>query len=126
MLSSLLTLLTLVALTHGGIAALLFFSQEKLAYYPQIGREVQSTPRDHGLDYAPLTLTTADGERLDAWFIPAPQTRGTVLILHGNAGNMSHRMDTIAMFHRLGPSRRGRRALSCICCWLFTLLCLEC
>ena len=56
-------LLTLVALAYGGIAALLFFFQEKLAYYPQIDREIQSTPRDHGLDYAPLTLTTADGER---------------------------------------------------------------
>lgn len=98
------SLLTLVALAYGGIAALLFFSQEKLAYYPQIGREIQSTPRDHGLDYEPLTLTTADGERLDAWFIPAPQAHGTALILHGNAGNMSHRMDTIAMFHRLGYS----------------------
>ena len=98
------SLLTLVALAYGGIAALLFFSQEKLAYYPQIGREIQSTPRDHGLDYEPLTLNTADGERLDAWFIPAPQTHGTALILHGNAGNMSHRMDTVAMFHRLGYS----------------------
>ena len=68
------SLLTLVALAYGGIAALLFFSQEKLAYYPHIGREIQSTPRDHGLDYEPLTLNTADGERLDAWFIPAPQS----------------------------------------------------
>lgn len=98
------SLLTVLALAYGGFAALLFFSQEKLAYYPQIGREIESTPREHGLDYEPLTLSTADGERLDAWFIAAPQARGAALILHGNAGNMSHRMDTIAMFHRLGYS----------------------
>ena len=98
------SLLTILALVYGGIAALLFLFQDKLAYYPQIGREMLSTPRDHGLDYEPLTLTTADGERLDAWFIPAPQTHGTALILHGNAGNISHRMDSIAMFHRLGYS----------------------
>ena len=55
------SLLTLLALVYGGIAALLFFFQQKLTYYPQIGREIQSTPRDHGLDYAPLTLTTANG-----------------------------------------------------------------
>lgn len=100
----LLSLLTILTLAYGGIAALLFFSQENLAYYPQIGREIQSTPRDHGLDYEPLTLTTADGERLGAWFIPARHAHGTALILHGNAGNISHRMDTIAMFHRLGYS----------------------
>ena len=98
------SLLTTLALAYGGLAALLFVFQDKLAYYPQIGREIHSTPRDHRLDYEQLTLTTADGERLDAWFIPAPQTHGTALILHGNAGNMSHRMDTIAMFHRLGYS----------------------
>lgn len=98
------SLLTVLALAYGGVAALLFFFQEKLAYYPQIGREIESTPRQHGLDYEPLTLNTADGERLDAWFIAAPQARGAALILHGNAGNMSHRMDTIAMFHRLGYS----------------------
>ena len=95
-------LLIIPALAYGGIAALLFFFQDRLAYFPQIGRELQSDPRAHGLDYVPLTLATADGERLDAWFVPAPQGNAAALILHGNAGNMSQRMDTIAMFHRLG------------------------
>ena len=98
------SLLTTLALAYGGVAALMFVFQDKLAYYPQIGCEIQSTPRDHGLDYEQLTLTTADGERLDAWFVPAPQARGVVLFLHGNAGNLSHRMDSIVMFHRLGYS----------------------
>ena len=96
------TLFIIPALAYGGVVALMFFFQDRLAYYPQIGRELESDPREHGLDYAPLTLATADGERLDAWFVPAPQANAVVLILHGNAGNMSHRMDTIAMFHRLG------------------------
>lgn len=94
-------LLTTLALAYGGFAALLFFMQDKLAYYPQIGREIQTTPREYGLDYEALTLTTADGERLDAWFVPA-RGHAVVLILHGNAGNISHRMDSIAMFNRLG------------------------
>ncbi|OHC63824.1 MAG: lysophospholipase [Rhodocyclales bacterium GWA2_65_20] len=96
------TLLTIAALAYGGFSALLFLFQERLAYYPQLGRELQSSPRDHGLDYEALTLTTPDGERLNAWFVPKAQARGVVLILHGNAGNIAHRIDTIAMFHRLG------------------------
>lgn len=96
------TLLGSLALAYGGFAALVFISQDKLAYYPQIGREIHTTPRDHGLDYEQLTLATPDGEKLDAWFVPAPQSRGVVLFLHGNAGNLSHRMDSIAMFHRQG------------------------
>lgn len=95
------SLLTIIALAYGGLAALLFLFQDKLAYYPQIGREIHTTPREHGLDYEALTLATEDGERLDAWFVPA-QGDAVVLFLHGNAGNLSHRMDSIAMFHRLG------------------------
>ena len=53
-------------------------------------------------------LTTSDGLSLHGWHIPAPQThaqpRGTVLFLHGNAGNISHRIDSLQMFHRLGYS----------------------
>lgn len=96
------SLLTTLGLAYVGFVALLFAFQDRLAYYPEIGREILSSPRDHGLDYEPLTLNTPDGERLDAWFVPRPQARGVVLFLHGNAGNLSHRMDSIAMFHRLG------------------------
>lgn len=96
------SLLTTLLLAYGGFAALLFLFQDRLAYYPEIGREIHSTPREHGMDFAALTLDTADGERLDAWFVPAPQAHGVVLFLHGNAGNISQRMDSIAMFHRLG------------------------
>ena len=91
-----------LALAYVGVAALLFLFQDRLAYYPEIGRDITSTPREHGMDYEPMTLATPDGERLDAWFVPAPQSQGIVLFLHGNAGNISHRMDSIAMLHRLG------------------------
>jgi fermentation-respiration switch protein FrsA (DUF1100 family) len=95
-------LLIIPVLAYGALAALLYFFQDRLAYYPQMGRNLEATPRDYGLDYTPLTLVTADGERLDAWFVPAPQSGAVALIFHGNAGNMVSRMDTIAMFHRLG------------------------
>lgn len=96
------SLLTTLLLAYGGFAALLFLFQDRLAYYPEIGREIHATPREHGMDFEALTLDTADGERLDAWFVPAPQARGVVLFLHGNAGNMAQRMDSIVLFHRLG------------------------
>lgn len=96
------SLLAALVLAYSGFSALLFFSQGKMVYYPQIGREIRSTPDEHGLDYEPLTLLTPDGERLDAWFVPKERAQASVLILHGNAGNMSHRLETIAMFHRLG------------------------
>ncbi|MEO1249772.1 MAG: alpha/beta hydrolase, partial [Pseudomonadota bacterium] len=45
-----------------------------------------------------------DGVTLDAWFVPAPDARGTLLFFHGNAGNISHRLESVRIFHELGLS----------------------
>ncbi len=80
----------------------LYFFQARLVFYPETGREIIATPGEAGLPYENIRLTTGDGLSLHGWFIPAAQPRGTVLFLHGNAGNISHRIDSLQMFHRLG------------------------
>jgi len=87
-----------------GFALVLYFFQSHLVFYPETGREIIATPSQAGLPYEDVRLTTGDGLGLHGWFIPAPQSRGTVLFLHGNAGNISHRIDSLQMFHRLGYS----------------------
>ncbi|MFH1038555.1 MAG: alpha/beta hydrolase [PVC group bacterium] len=69
-------------------------------YYPQ--RTLEAYPCDLGLAYEDVSLATADGLRLHGWWVPADQNRGTVLFCHGNAGNISHRLESIEIFHRLG------------------------
>jgi fermentation-respiration switch protein FrsA (DUF1100 family) len=85
-------------------AAIVYFAQPSLIYYPETGRDIVATPMDAGLDYETVEIDTPDGETLQGWFVPAPDARGTVLFLHGNAGNVSHRMDYLSMFHSLGYS----------------------
>lgn len=94
--------LGMLAATYAGLAGVLYFSQPSLVYYPEIGREIVATPRQAGLDYEDVKLATTDGVALHGWFVPSAQSRGTVLFLHGNAGNISHRLDFLRMFHRLG------------------------
>jgi len=65
-------------------------------------RQLVATPAEVGLAYEDVTLITADHETLHAWYIPATQARGDLLFMHGNAGNISHRLTSIAQFHRLG------------------------
>ena len=91
-----------LALLYGCVVGGVFFFQSSLIYYPHIGREMVATPRTYGLDYEELEIVTEDGEKLAAWWVAVPQARGTVLILHGNAGNISHRIEYLRMFHRLG------------------------
>lgn len=97
-------LLGVAAAAYGALALMLFVTQASLVFYPETGRELIATPARLDLPYEDLRLDTADGVSLHAWFVPAAQARGTVLFLHGNAGNISHRLDSIQMFHALGYS----------------------
>jgi fermentation-respiration switch protein FrsA (DUF1100 family) len=64
-------------------------------------RALGASPSDIGLDYEDVSLTTSDNERLHGWYIPAINSRGVLLFFHGNAGNISHRLDSIEIFHEL-------------------------
>ncbi len=93
-----------LAAAYAGLALLLYFFQSRMVFYPETGREIVATPAQLGLLYEDVQLKTSDGISLHGWFIPATAPRGTVLFLHGNAGNISHRLDSVQMFHRLGYS----------------------
>lgn len=80
-----------------------YFMQPRLLFLPGVpGRELTATPEHFGLAYRDVTLPTSDGETLHAWFLSHQRPRATVLFLHGNAGNISHRLDSLELFHQLG------------------------
>lgn len=62
---------------------------DRVFYYPD--RIQRTTPAEDRLAFEDVYFTAADGVRLHGWFIPAAGTRprGTVLHLHGNAGNIT-------------------------------------
>ncbi|MFB3884470.1 MAG: alpha/beta hydrolase [Thermodesulfobacteriota bacterium] len=71
-------------------------------YHPS--RELRATPADLKLPYESVSLETADGKRLSAWWVPSESSRGVLLFCHGNAGNISDRLGFIRFFNRLGLS----------------------
>jgi uncharacterized protein len=94
-------LLIPVAIAYGAVLVLVFLFQSHLVFYPGTGREVTLSPQTYGLRYESVEIGTADGETLHAWWVPAENARGVVLFFHGNAGNISHRIDYLQMFNRL-------------------------
>jgi hypothetical protein len=99
------TVLLGVALGYGALVGLLYVTQERMVFYPEIGgRELAVNPGSLGLPFEEVELATSDGERLHGWFVPARAPRGVVLFCHGNAGNISHRLDSLLMFYRMGYS----------------------
>ena len=81
----------------------MYIFQDRLVFFPnQPGRGHVQVPTGVGLKYDAVRINTADSVILDGWFVPADKTRGVILFFHGNAGNISHRLDSIQIFNALG------------------------
>ena len=79
---------------------LLFVFQSRYIYYPE--RILSANPGSIGLQFESVSFETTDGVKLSGWFVPSENARGVILFCHGNAGNISHRLDSIEIFHQLG------------------------
>ncbi len=74
---------------------------DRFVYFPTREHD-GGTPAAAGLDYEDVHLRTRDGVQLHAWFVPGPSGAPVVLFLHGNAGNISHRLDKLLVLQALG------------------------
>jgi fermentation-respiration switch protein FrsA (DUF1100 family) len=82
-----------------------WYFHEKLIFSPST--QLASTPEAMHLQYEDVHITTPDGTIIHGWHIPADEgllahKNLTMLHFHGNAGNISHRLDYIKIFHELG------------------------
>jgi len=84
-------------------ALLLRWREPSMIYYPM--REMDGTPDQAGLKFEEVWLTASDGARIHGWYLPSTATNApTILFLHGNAGNISHRLEKLAILHNLGAA----------------------
>jgi len=88
-----------IALIYAVILILVYALQSNMVYFPS--RNLHATPQAAGLDFENVTLQTEDSVSIHGWFIPVDSARGTLLFCHGNAGNISNRIESIAQFNRL-------------------------
>ncbi len=94
--------LLLIAVAYGVLVAFVYLMQGRLLYLPNLpGRALTASPTDVGISYEDVSIDTADGVTLHGWFIDGRSER-VLLFFHGNAGNISHRLDSIRQFHALG------------------------
>ena len=96
------TLLFVVGVMYGAFCLYLYLMQGRMIFYPV--RKLTASPADIGLHYESVSLTASDGVKLHGWFVPAQAEKGALLFFHGNAGNISHRLESLKIFHDLGLS----------------------
>jgi len=75
-------------------------------YFPS--RVMDVAGAELGRPFEDVFFQTNDGVKLNAWFYPAdpraPRARKVVLICHGNAGNIGHRLGLYELLLELGVS----------------------
>src|SRR5579872_5769339 len=91
-------LIILMGLAWIGLSSI----ERRTLYYPD--RLIFATPAAYGLAFNDLDLKTSDGVKIKGWFIPEerPAIALTLLFCHGNAGNLSHRLGKLQIFHHIG------------------------
>lgn len=97
------TFLWIIGFVAGGyllLLLLMYIFQSAFVYFPT--RSIVMTPADRSWEYEDVYLHTEDDYRLHGWYIPVTNGRGTVLFFHGNAGNISGRLESISVFRDLG------------------------
>lgn len=75
----------------------------RTVFFPD--KHIVATPKDVGIAYEDVYFKTQDGFVLNGWLIKSsqsPESRATFIFSHGNAGNISGRLEKIMMLHRLG------------------------
>jgi fermentation-respiration switch protein FrsA (DUF1100 family) len=93
-----------VAACYVLLVVVVYFLQGRMLYLPEVpGRTLAMTPTNVGMDYQDVSIETTDGVTLHGWFISGRSSQ-VLLFFHGNAGNISHRLDSIRQFRDLGLS----------------------
>ena len=73
---------------------------ESQVFFPDTS--IEQTPTDFGLRYEDIWFESGDGVRLHGWLVPASVPTHFLLFCHGNAGNISHRLDNIRLLQQRG------------------------
>lgn len=94
------TKILLVFFSLGLFVICLRYIENHTLFYPI--REMEVSPKEVGLDFEEVNLKTAANVKLFGWFIPSKDAKYTILFCHGNAGNISHRIEKLKFFNQLG------------------------
>jgi fermentation-respiration switch protein FrsA (DUF1100 family) len=74
--------------------------EQHFLYFPD--PSYAATPARVNLDYEEITFSATDATQLHGWLVPGQTEAPAVLFCMGNAGNISHRLETLQLLHQLG------------------------
>ncbi|MBN1794402.1 MAG: alpha/beta hydrolase [Candidatus Omnitrophica bacterium] len=64
-------------------------------------KTIELAPGDLGVDYEEVAFVTGDNVTVHGWFFRDDKARANILFCHGNAGNISHRLEIVKVLKTL-------------------------
>ena len=83
-----------LVLAYGVIVLMLMLLENMLVFRPSSAKQFWADPPE-GIVCEEMYLKTTDGTKIHARWFPKQGASGTVLLFHGNGGNLSHRRQII-------------------------------
>ena len=77
-----------------------FVFQKRLVFFPD--PTIVANPKQAGMSYRDVFIDTKDRLRIHGWFIPSAESDLVLLFFHGNAGNISGRIDLVRILMETG------------------------
>lgn len=86
-----------------GLYLVLILNLNRIVFLPWIpGRAVEVDPSALGIPFTEVSIPVEEGVVLHGWHVAAGTGETTILLLHGNAGNISHRLGALSGWHERG------------------------
>lgn len=81
------------------VAAYIRYIEKRSIFFPT--KEIEYLPKELGLNFEDVFFKTGDNTEINGWFVTSASAKYTVIFCHGNAGNISHRIEKLKFFHGL-------------------------
>ena len=88
----------------GVFAVLLRLGEPRLVFFPSSYPTGYWHPQLVGLRAEDVWLTTSDAVKIHGWLVPHDSAVVNLIMAHGNGGNLSHRVEWLALLHEHLPA----------------------
>ena len=85
---------------YGLVCGLVYEYQDRLVFFPY--GHISLNPGNHNLDFDTFEIEVEEGVKVTGWIVETDSEAPWVLHFHGNAGNISNRVDHLKFFSDLG------------------------
>lgn len=99
-----LVMTVLVGLAAGVVVAVVLIRvlENRFIFFPPRYPDGFADPTAYGLHPAEVWVTSADGVKLNCWFVAAPSSSKVLLVFHGNAENLGYGLERLKTLAKLG------------------------